>query len=159
VLALMSAQQAFHQQNAYATEMSTGLTLANELRELTLELPQHDPIYGSAYFGPEPDEINSLPHVAVQNYDDLDDFAGSTYSGTTFDPPINALRQSVPNMAGWSQIITVENVGESNISGAPVGHMSTDLLRLTVQVMYQAPNAQSADEVTRLTWVTAGHAN
>ena len=53
VLAILAAQQAYHMKNNWASRTSTGMLLANELRERTLSLPLHDPITGSATLGPE----------------------------------------------------------------------------------------------------------
>ena len=150
VLAIVGAQQAYHQKNAYAQRVGTALLLANEIRELTMHMPRHDPITSQTYWGPEPNE------PAVQQYDDVDDFDGAG-AGGTFDPPIDALRNTVTNMPGWSQLVTVENVLPNFISAAtPAPDGSTDLLRVTVQIMYQGPNDTQAGEVTRLVWVTGG---
>ena len=70
VLAMMAAQQAFHQKNAWSTHVSTATALGNELREMTFNLPRHDPVTGSAVWGPEANE------VFIGDYDDLDDFDG-----------------------------------------------------------------------------------
>lgn len=161
VLAMMAAQQAYHRQNAGAAQMSTAMMLANEIRELTLEMPLRDPIYGNWKFGPEPDEANGDPHVAVQNFDDLDDFAGEpdgagSYPGVTFDGPITALRQTIPNMTGWSQHVTAESVAEDNIAGPAVAPHSSEMVRLTVRVLYRRVDTDEDREITRLTWLSAG---
>lgn len=152
VLAIVSAQQAYLRKSDWAQRTSTGVLLANELRELTLSLPMHDPIAGSANLGPETGE-NS-----VADYDDLDDFAGTVTNGTgagiTFSPPINALRQPIANVNGWSQEIKVENVLADNISSTitqPLG--STDLMRVTVTVRYQGPQLPEGAVITQLQWV------
>lgn len=163
VLAIMGAQQAFHKKNDWAQRNSTGLLLANELRELTLTLPKHDPFTGTATVGPEANE-NS-----VTDYDDVDDFAGPVEivtgvgAGLEFDPPINALRLPIDNMPGWSQRIVVENVLPDNIGSTftqPLG--TTDLLRVTVTVRYLDPmdlrrNPDALPmNVAVLSWVLAG---
>lgn len=140
VLSIMAAQQAFHKKNDWAQRNSTGLLLANELRELTMTLPKHDPFTGTATVGPEANENT------VADYDDVDDFAGTIDlstgigSGIEFDPPINALRLPINDMAGWSQRIVVENVLPDNIGSTftqPLG--TTELLRVTVTVRYLDP--------------------
>jgi len=153
VLAIVSAQQAYHMKNDWAQRTGTALQLANELRELTLTLPQHDPITGATTLGPEANETD------VTDYDDLDDFAGAVDaagmgSGMTFSPPINAMRQPVANLPGWSQVISVENVLPGNISPVftqPLG--TTDLVRITVSVRYQAPAAEAPMTITTLSWI------
>lgn len=153
VLAIVAAQQAYIQKSDWAQRTGTGLLLANELRELTLAMPLHDPITGDAVLGPEANE------ASVNDYDDLDDFAGVVDAGgfgagTTFDPPINALRQEVDNWDGWSQFITVENVMSDNISSTftqPLG--TTDLVRVTVTVFYQGPTDAEPMTITTLSWI------
>ncbi|MCE9591554.1 MAG: hypothetical protein K8S99_13645 [Planctomycetes bacterium] len=152
VLSILAAQQAYHRKNDWAQRVGTAMLLANELRELTLTLPMHDPITGAANMGPENGE-NS-----ITDYDDLDDFAGPVTggygAGIVFDPPVNALRQSITNMNGWSQLITVANVLPDNISSSftqPLG--TTNLMRVTVTVRYQAPGKPAPEVMTTLAWV------
>ena len=154
VLSIMAAQQAYHRQNDWAQRTGTAILLANELRELTLSLPLNDPISGPANMGPEAGE------ASVGDYNDLDDFsglvAGGFGAGTTFDPPINALRQVIPNMNGWSQRVLVENVLSSFVSATftqPLG--TTNLMRVTVTVRYQEPNAANPSTITQLRWLMA----
>lgn len=155
VLAIVAAQQAYHLKNEWAQRTGTAMLLANEIRELTLTLPVHDPITGANHLGPEPDE------TSVADYDDVDDFAGpvsgSGYgAGTTFSPPINALRQPLSDLEGWSQVVKVVNVLTDNISvsddmAQPLG--TTDLVRVTVRVMHQGPHQDEPSLVTQLTWL------
>jgi hypothetical protein len=152
VLAIVAAQQAYHQKNDWAQRSGTAMLLANELRELTMPMPMIDPITGATTIGPEAGE------ASVADYDDLDDFAGvpvgGVYPGTTFDPPIDAMRRQIPDMAGWSQQIVVESVLESDIaSTVPIPLGTTPMLRMTVSVMYQGPSDANANTVTQLTWV------
>ena len=154
ILAMVSAQQAYHIKNDWAQRTGTAQLLANELREMTLALPHHDPITGSATLGPESNE----PGVA--DWDDLDDFAGTVSggyaTGVTFNPPINGLRQEVPDLNRWAQVVTIENVLPENIKAAtaqPLG--STDMIRMTVTVTYHEPGDSTAQPVTELTWVVA----
>lgn len=149
VLSIVQAQAAFHQENNISQHIGTALLLANEIRELTMQLPQHDPIDGPNHWGPEPGE-NS-----VATYNDLDDFDG-TGTGITFSPPVDAQRQVIPNMTGWSQHVTVENVLPNDLSGAAAPDLSTDVVRMTCQVYYQGPNDPEPTLITQLTWIRAG---
>ncbi len=151
-LAILAAQQAFHRQNDWAQRTGTAMLLANELRELTLTLPRHDPITGTDTVGPEAGE------TSIADFDDVDDFAGAVTSGfgagTVSDPPVNALRQSVNEMAGWSQFIEVENVLPSDISAtSPQALGTTDLLRVRVAVRYQSPQDTTPQTIAQLSWV------
>ncbi|MCC6580568.1 MAG: hypothetical protein IT440_09010 [Phycisphaeraceae bacterium] len=153
VLSILAAQQAYHRKNDWAQRTATAVLLANELRELTLTLPLHDPISGAAHLGPETGESG------IADYDDLDDFAGSVDAqgcgaGISFNPPINALRQTVANLVGWSQRITIDNVLDDNISSTftqPLG--STHMWRVRVTVMYQSPQGAEPHVITDLVWV------
>ena len=154
VLSILAAQQAYHRKNNWANHSGTAMLLANEIRELTYGLPMHDPITGTSFLGAEPGE-NS-----VALYDDLDDFAGEVTNGkgtgVTFSPPINALRETIPNMTGWSQHVMVENVLEDHISVTsgntlPLG--TTNLMRMTVTVYYQSPADDTPQAMGTLMWV------
>jgi hypothetical protein len=153
VLAILAAQQAYHRKNDWSQRMGTALMLANELRELTTPLPMHDPISGLDFVGPEANE----PTVA--DYDDVDDFAGLVNgagigTGITFEPPINALRQPITTLPGWSQKIEVDSVLPDNISSTftqPLG--TTELLRVKVTVYYKGPRMDAPMVMTTLSWV------
>ena len=68
VLAMISAQQVLLEKNNWSTMANTATLLGNEIREMTLNLPRHDPVTGTAFWGPEPDEVD------VEDFDDVDDF-------------------------------------------------------------------------------------
>ncbi|MEM1107923.1 MAG: hypothetical protein AAGH99_04450 [Planctomycetota bacterium] len=162
ILAMVSAQQAYHIKNDWAQRTGTAQMIANEIRELTLVLPHHDPITGTATLGPEEVTVDG-PQVDVLSYDDLDDFAGTVNalgfgSGVTFNPPINGLRLPVAELAKWSQVVTVENVFADNLSAGaanvqPLG--TTDMMRVTVDVTYQQNASAPIENITSMTWVVA----
>ena len=153
VLAMMSAQLAFHQQNAWSTHSSIATHLAGEIREMTWTLPQHDPVTGDFFWGPEGDN-----EASFQDYDDLDDFDGLG-GGLVFSPPINARRQEIANMDGWSQTVRVFNVDPFNIvfdgdTGMGVeDDGTTNTMAVEVTIHYLAPNENEAIEMTRVTWI------
>lgn len=152
VLSIVAAQQAYHRKNDWSQKVGTAVLLANELRELTLSLPVYDPLNGAAQIGPRADQ------TTVATYDDVCDFAGTVTSGVgtgmTFSPPINALRQPIANMAGWSQQISVANVLPDNIGSTftqPLG--TTDLVRVTVTINYTNPNNNTTMTLLTTSWV------
>lgn len=147
VVAIVAAQQAYHMQASEARRMSTAVLLANEIRELTMNFPVHDPITGAATWGPEDNE------PTVLQYDDLDDFDGPDGAGLTFDPPINAQAAQIPNMNGWQQRIIVENVNLDDISAGAAADGSTGLVRMTAIVLFQGPADAAPREITRLSWI------
>jgi len=154
VLAIVAAQQAYHVKNDWAQRTGTAQMLANEIREMTLHLPVHDPASGSANLGPEANE------PTVRDYDDLDDFGGPVDAlnfsqGLTFSPPINALGDEVPGMDRWAQLVSVERVLLSNIDTTQgVSWLTADAAtRVTVTVTYTEPGAQEPNPLTTLTWL------
>lgn len=172
VLAIVAAQQAYHQKNDWAQRSGTAMLLANELREMTLALPAHDPATQLDNLGPEANEIIGVtPDVTL--FDDLDDFAGNVDPatargpGTLFNPPINALRQVIPgdDMTNWTQEIRVERVWQGFVAAPTSGTLpglnvlddsvtgDRTIVRVTVSVLYQGPNDAQPLEVTSLSWL------
>jgi len=154
VLAILAAQQAYHQKNNWSTRTSTAMLLANEMRERTLSMPLHDPLTGEMTLGPESDETVPLA------YDDLDDFAGKVIagygSGTKFNPPINALGLTLSDLGKWTQVIDVEKVPIDHVdttSPIPLDTGASDMFRITVSVLYQDPTLQTPETVTRMSWI------
>jgi hypothetical protein len=151
VLALVAAQQAFHQKNEWSTHASTGTRLGNEIREMTLNLPRHDPVTGTAFWGSEASE------TSIDDFDDVDDFdgtgAGLIFSAELGNGPINAQRQVIPNMAGWSQVVRVMNVDPFDITSIEADG-STAMLKVEVTVTYQGPLDDEPADVTIVSWIT-----
>ncbi len=154
VLAILYAQMAFHRQNDWSTHTSTATFLANEIREMTVRLTPHDPITGSVYWGPEPNELT------LADFDDLDDFDGVEGLGTVFSEaegtgPVNAQRLIVPDMPGWSQVVRVGKVPKNNISGPEDPNLASGLyvLRVEVTVFYQGASDPEPSEVTKIAWI------
>jgi prepilin-type N-terminal cleavage/methylation domain-containing protein len=143
VLALIEAQQAFMRSNSWSTHAATATYLANEIREMTRQLPRHDPVTGLYIdgnnvlrgWGPEPGETE------VSDLDDIDDFDGLTFSPTgtpgladdDLPGPIDAFGEVIPEITnngsvrldandapmplqGWTQTIKVTKVDPTNPS-------------------------------------------
>ena len=150
VLAMVAAQQAFHKQNHWSTHASIAERLGNEIREMTLNLPRHDPVTGDAFWGTEANE------TWVGDFDDLDDFdgdgSGLVFSAALENGPINAHRQIIANMDGWAQVITVGNVDPFNIT-SPQADGSTEMIVVEVLVTYQGPGDEEPQEMTRVSWI------
>ncbi len=153
VLAIVAAQQAFHKQNAWSTHAAIATYLGNEIREMTLNLPRHDPVTGSAIWGPEEGEAT----LGLVAFDDLDDFDNAYFTSLATPPdepngPVNARREIIPNMQGWAQLVQVDKVKPNDIrtlaaSGEPY------LIRMTVIVTYKGPYDDEPVEMTRVSWI------
>jgi len=151
VLALVSAHQAFHRKNLWAIRSSVAMRLGNEIREMTLNLPRHDPVTGNASWGPESGED------ALEDFDDLDDFDGVGGTGTVFSAalgngPVNARREPIPGLAGWSQVIRVRHVDPFELT-REVPRFASDFVRVEVTVTHQAPGETEPTVMTRVSWL------
>lgn len=151
VLALVSAQQAFHRKNHWAVQSGIAMRLGNEIREMTLNLPRHDPVTGNARWGPEDGEDS------LADFDDLDDFDGSDGEGTIFSAafgngPISARREPIPGLAGWSQVVRVRNVHGFELTRS-VPDFSSDFVQVEVTVTWEEPGADAPVEMTRVSWL------
>ena len=119
VLAMVDAQSAFIVSNQWSSHAASGTFLANEIREMTRNLSKHDPVNGLMLvdggggsmvvsgWGVETGE------VTVDDFDDIDDFDGITFSfvGTPglvdndLPGPINAFGEVIPALShdGYEQ--------------------------------------------------------
>ncbi len=155
VISIMQAQMAFHQQNSWSSHTSAATFLANEIREMTVRLPRHDPVTGTTFWGPEPNESS------VVDFDDLDDFDGEFGIGVVFSEaagngPVNALREEIPDMAGWSQVVRCYNVDPMDMGAEGDDAMdgTTNMVRMEVTITYQGPNDADPTEITKLVWIS-----
>jgi type II secretory pathway pseudopilin PulG len=146
IVAIMGAQRAFHTQNDWAAQAAIGQQLGVELRELVLGLPQRDPVTNDDVWGPEPDE------VAVDDFDDLDDFDGAVFDSASGTGPLNALRVPIQDMAGWRQRVFVENINPFDLTET-VADGGSDLMRVTVIVERRLNDDTEPQEFTRVTWI------
>lgn len=144
VLAMVDAQSSFIVSNQWSSHAASATFLANEIREYTRNLPKHDPVTGISL---QDDGSGSMVvagwgvdngEVIVDDFDDLDDFNGITFSyiGTAglddmdLPGPINSFGEVIPAlsvdgveqgdttngvfsgeaMRGWFQTVIVEKV-------------------------------------------------
>jgi hypothetical protein len=105
-----------------AVDMTVAINLANNIHELTYNLHFTDPI-NPTHWGPEAGET-------LATYNDNDDFDGSVFS-----PPIDTERNTLSNLTGWTQSISVQSVDPNSIS-TTVTNGSTSMERITVTVSH-----------------------
>lgn len=151
VLAMVSAQQAFHQKNQWSTQASVAMRLGNEIRELTLNMPRRDPVTGADHWGPEDTESS------LADYDDLDDFDGAEGVGTVFSAslgngPISSRREVIPNMEGWSQTVRVFNVKQFDTTDE-VDDGASAFVKVEVTIHFQGPADEEPREMTKVSWL------
>lgn len=135
-------------ENRASSHLSVAMLLANNVREATGGLSFRDPGTAGAVFGPETGE-------SLQTYEDIDDFDGST-----FNPPIDSLRQTIDDQAQYSQVVSVWPVTPSQLSvnsdeSSPdiAKTTYTGAVRIRVRVLYQATPDAVASEVYRTSWI------
>ncbi len=125
--ALIAASTSMTRVSGAGINISTAEFLIEEIRELTTDLPVVDPETDITTFGPE--------EPALVFYDDLDDF-----NGASFSPPIDITRNQLVNFTGFTQQVTVQNVGDNNpadgvdLTAVTVNHGS-DFVRITVDIL------------------------
>ena len=150
VLAIVSAQQVLLAKNEWSSMTSTATWLGNEIREMSLNLPRHDPVTSTAYWGPENDE------TLLAHYDDVDDLDGYgdglVFSASLGNGPINAARQIIGDMDGWEQIVTVESVDQFDIL-TPMDDATTEMVRVEVLIRYQGTQDPEPIDMTRIRWI------
>jgi len=137
IAALLAANGTLSMANGAGADQSTAEFLAEQIRELTAMLAVVDPTTGTATFGPESLE------TSVTSYDDLDDFHGAVFS-----PPIAANRATLPELAGFSQQVTVQNVSLANLDQVVANH-SSQFVRVTVRVL------KSGRAICTTSWIRA----
>lgn len=108
VVAVVEAQVAFSQANQWSSHSATATMLANEIRQLTVNMPRHDPITGLYInsgtlvgWGREANE------TSVDDLDDIDDFSSTSFGSTgTFSGPIDATGNVIPEINSVGQVVT-----------------------------------------------------
>lgn len=125
-------------QNRAAASITTAAMLATHIRETMLPLPFSDPNPLSATFGAEAGETTA-------SYDDVDDF-----NGLTFNPPIDAGRQPIPQLSQYSQTVSVVNVNPSLPSGTGTAGSA---VRVTVTILYQSNASSPVERVYSQSWL------
>ncbi len=151
VLGMVAAQQAWHRQNAWAERAAIGTRLGNEIREMTFNIGRHDPVTGASTWGPEANELS------IFDYDDLDDFDGLDGEGLVLSDdlgngPLNALREVIPGMDGWSQEIRVHNIDPTNVN-LDLFDGASDMMRVEVIISWQGAAGSEPIGVTRVDWI------
>jgi hypothetical protein len=149
IVATMQLFAVCSQQNRNANQMTAAMLLCDNVREAMAGLSFNDPTTGKTTWGAEAGETNALA------FDDVDDF-----DGQTFNPPIDSLRATVPNMAQYSQVVSVVPIfinklnSNTNDSALEIAKGTyTGAVRVRVQVLYRLNPNSVPQEVYRCSWV------
>ncbi|HVT90162.1 MAG TPA: prepilin-type N-terminal cleavage/methylation domain-containing protein [Tepidisphaeraceae bacterium] len=153
IVAMMQLFAACTFETRASAQMSTATLLASNIQEAMGGLTFADPSVGHTHFGKETGET-------LATFNDIDDFdAGS------FNPPIDSLRQQIPTMSKYTQVVSVWPVYPYNLSsnnsevlpGSPIKAANyptyTGAVRVRVRIMYAANPTDVASEIYQASWI------
>ena len=150
MLQLLAAGTVF---NGDAAELTTAMTLAGNVREMSLGLafydPEQDPkVAPRVWFSKEP-SINQYDNIMdLDGDDDTWDRPDDPDRGyQRFSPPRNGIRRTIDGYDNWAQWVKVENVSPSNFRVVLPHDPDTEAVRLTVKV------TRGGNLVYRTSWI------
>ncbi len=121
VLAMLELLAAGSVSNAYGTEMTTAVHLANNIHEISL---------GMAFADPEnPTQWSTKEAGGITAYDNVIDL-----DGTSFSPPLDVRREPMADYRGWGQRVKVESVAEDYIASVRPNTLAEPTVRVTVTI-------------------------
>jgi hypothetical protein len=112
--------------NITASELTTGLNLARNVKELSLSMAFTDPT-SPTVFGLDTGESAATPGT----YDDINDL-----NDRTFSPPLDSRRQQQPQFSDWSQKVVVQTVDPDRLTTAVPNGSNRKANRLTVTIYH-----------------------
>jgi prepilin-type N-terminal cleavage/methylation domain-containing protein len=146
VVATMQLFSSCTRDNQAAVAMTSAVMLSESIGEVTQGLPFSDPQTGRSVFGAEPGETQ-------MDYDDVDDF-----DQQSFNPPIDAQRNPISDLAQFTQLVTVvpvlANDPDSNTNETDISRTAyTGAVRVKVRVLYRVRPTAPVEEVYRTSWL------
>jgi prepilin-type N-terminal cleavage/methylation domain-containing protein len=108
VMATLQLVAAGTMANVDSSELTTGLHLAGNVREMMVDLKFKESAT-AATWGPEPEELAA--NAVKTAYDDVDDFDGKVFS-----PPLSGRRDPILSYANWTQALEVYSVDENLVT-------------------------------------------
>jgi type II secretory pathway pseudopilin PulG len=143
ISALLFASNSFTMANDAGTDLSTAEFLVEQIRELTTLLPLVDADETTwTALGPEAGET-------LATYDDVDDFDG--FDSTSLGGPIDASRNTLTALSGFTQTVAVEKVNQSDFDAVVDDTNASPFARVTVIV------ALNGQVVTSASWIRANY--
>src|SRR5690349_15716379 len=147
-LATMELFSACTTENQRSAQITTAQMLCSNIQELMGGLAFKDPYYATTNFAPEPGE-------SLATYNDVDDF-----DGLSFSPPIDSTRAVIPELAKYTQVITVMPVdpnrpgNNTDVTKPEIQKtIYTGAVRVRVSVLYRKNPTDPPVEVLRMAWV------
>jgi prepilin-type N-terminal cleavage/methylation domain-containing protein len=154
ILALFQSFLACTYQNRDAAQMSTAMMLTTNIQEAMGGLSFCDPGLGRGSFHAESGEV-------LATFDDVDDFDGVKDDGQIgLCPPIDSLRQRIPELSQYTQVISVWPVYTNNLSvnsnpSSPDIPQATytGAVRVRVEIYYRATASDPQEKVYEASWI------
>jgi len=131
--------------------MTTAMTLASNVREMSLGMAFFDPDQPAA--GPHTWDSREATVLAYDNVTDLDgtvdtwDKPEDAAGWQKFSPPIDGTRKGVAGYANWAQYVKVETVGPGQIRTVLPQDPEAEAARVTVKI------TKDNKELYRSSWV------
>ena len=135
VLGLIELLAAGTMSNDAGNEQTTAINLASNVREISTGLAFSDPTFPTQW---------NTKESTVAAYDDIKDL-----DGCTFQPPLDAGRLPISNMANWAQAVKVETVAEDTLTSTRPNDPTAPAAKVTVRILH------NGKEVYRTRWVVA----
>ena len=147
-LAVMELFSACTMENQRSAQVTTAQMLCANIQEMTTNLAFKDPFYATSTWGAEPAE-------SIMSFNDVDDF-----DGLSFNPPIDSTRAAIPQLAKYTQVVTVMPI-DPNRPGNNTDPAKPEIgkgtysggVRVRVSVLYRNRPTEAPQEVMRATWV------
>jgi type II secretory pathway pseudopilin PulG len=108
VLGMLQLFSSVSEQNMMNQRATTGMYLAQNINEVIAGVSFGDPDTALTTFGPEGE--------ALDDFNDVDDF-----DNLAINPPIDALRQSIPELDRYTQRVEIDVVPWTDVSANPTG--------------------------------------
>ena len=123
VMAMLTLLAAGTAANEDATQLTEAINLANNIHEITMGMPYYDPQTPTVWNSKEP---------TVAEWDNITDL-----DGASFNPPIDARRNPIPEYAGWRQSVEVESVTHDKVTVTTPDTTTEPTARVTVTVRHR----------------------
>ena len=155
VMSMLELLAAGTASNSDSAETATAITLANNIRELSM---------GLAFYDPTPVPVGTprawdTKEATLAEYDNVMDLDGTVDNWNNpndpvqgylqISPPINGTRQAIGGLTGWAQWVKVETVSSDNLQTLLPQDPNTEVVRVTVKIV------RNGAEVYRASWIAS----
>jgi len=152
VMSMLQLLAAGSAENGDAARLTTAMTLANNVREMSLALAFYDTQQN-------PDvspRVWDSKEATVETYDNVMDLDGPVDTWSTpedprgwqkFSPPRDGTRQVINGYTSWAQYVKVENVNRDDLTTLLPHDADTEVVRVTAKI------TKDNVEVYRSSWL------